>query len=81
MAGTELKEFLILQTPLHQAVMDDKREMIQLLLRHGADTNIADDSGLSPLNLARNIGSKEILKIFKEEDGKYKIDVCTLTLT
>ena len=51
--------------------MDDKREMIQLLLRHGADTNIADDSGLSPLNLARNIGSKEILKIFKEEDGKY----------
>ena len=61
---------LILQTRLHQAVMDDKREMIQLLLRHGADTNLADDSGLSPLNLARNIGSRGILKIFEQEDGK-----------
>ena len=61
----------VFQTPLHQAVMDDKREMIQLLLRYGADTNIADDSGLSPLSLARNIGSQEILRIFEDEDSKH----------
>ena len=61
---------LVLQTRLHQAVMDDKREMIRLLFRHGADTNLADDSGLSPLNLARNIGSRGILKIFEQGDGK-----------
>ena len=51
--------------------MDDKREMIQLLLQYGADTNIADDSGLSPLSLTRNIGSQEILRIFEEEDSEY----------
>lgn len=51
------------QTPLHYACNCEHLELIKLLLTHGADPNIKDESGDSPLDLAAQ--SPEILELMK----------------
>uniref|UniRef100_A0ABD2WL77 Protein disulfide-isomerase n=1 Tax=Trichogramma kaykai TaxID=54128 RepID=A0ABD2WL77_9HYME len=39
------------QTPLHLALLNCRRGLIELLLRKGADPNLADEKGMTPLHL------------------------------
>jgi ankyrin repeat protein len=45
-------------------------EAIKLLLQYGADLNRVDETGMTPINLAKSIGMKEYVEIFEQEDGK-----------
>lgn len=53
------------ETPLHLAAgYDDKPEIVEVLIKNGADVNIRDDSGYTPLHTAcysNNKGSVSIL--------------------
>lgn len=48
-------------TPLHEAAQWSERDIVKLLLRHGADVNAKNNAGFTPLDFARN-GNIEILK-------------------
>ena len=68
--GKEMVEFLLewggekvvndqdnaLRTPLHSAVTKDDAEIIKLLVRHGADTEVKDNKGHTPMDLAITMG-------------------------
>ncbi|RDU35699.1 hypothetical protein DRW41_16275 [Neobacillus piezotolerans] len=47
-----------------------QQEIIRLLIKHGADVNIPDGDGVTPLTHARNKGFKEIEKILVEAGAK-----------
>ena len=55
-------------TPLINAVFNSRGhgDLIALLRRHGADPNIANVHGVSPVTLARSIGSLEIKQCFTD---------------
>ncbi|MEI3606179.1 ankyrin repeat domain-containing protein [Pseudogracilibacillus sp. SE30717A] len=44
----------------------DHQKIVQLLVDHGADVNISDREGVSPIQHAQNYGYKEIEAILKE---------------
>jgi ankyrin repeat protein len=48
-------------TPLHEAVLNRNRELVQLLLRHAADPKLANENGVTPLDLAREAAADELL--------------------
>jgi len=54
-------------TPLWRSVFasQGRGEMISLLLSHGANPNNANDSGVSPLALARNIANHDVKQFFE----------------
>lgn len=47
----------------HQAI-------VQLLINHGADINLADSDGVSPLQHAKNKGYKEMIEMLMNKDAK-----------
>lgn len=53
-------------TPLFKAVFfsEGKTEMIELLLKAGANPNAKNDSDVSPRELAENIGDFDVTKCF-----------------
>jgi len=50
-------------TPLHIASQQNKLEMCQILLQHGANPNIQNKLGFSPLHLAAREGREDIIKL------------------
>lgn len=50
-------------TPLHFAALNGHVNVVELLIRNGADVNAKDDSGLTPLHLASGGGYEEIVKL------------------
>lgn len=50
-------------TPLHEAARDGQVRAVQLLLRYGADRNVRDADGLTPLDLARREGHDAIVAL------------------
>lgn len=58
-----------LQTPLHIAVCNDHRGMVQLLLDYDAPTNIFDINRETPLALAKQRGDEEIMSILAKADS------------
>jgi len=48
---------------LHRAVEDDYSYLVALLLEHGADPNIDDDNGDTPLDYAYFRGDKEVIDL------------------
>jgi ankyrin repeat protein len=73
-------------TPLHTAVVSNRTEIVALLIEWGADTNIQDSDGNTPLHLALNqYKSKEELamnsSLAVETSGFYKYsDIITKLL-
>ena len=58
------------QTALHAAAVDNKHQFTRILLQCGADMNIQDASGESPLQLALKNRSDECVTVIQEEMGK-----------
>jgi ankyrin repeat protein len=56
-------------TPLHYAVANDHKEVIELLLVT-AGVNVKTGNGLTPLDLAVSKGDKEIIAILRKHGGK-----------
>ena len=58
-------------TPLSKAVFNShgRGDLIALLRRHGADPNIANAHGVSPLALARTIGNFDVKQYFADLSG------------
>ena len=56
-------------TPLGRAVFasDGRSEIVALLLRHGADPNRSNASGISPLDLATSMASTSLVEILTRE--------------
>ncbi|KAJ7332648.1 hypothetical protein JRQ81_014828 [Phrynocephalus forsythii] len=63
------------QTALILGVSHDREDMVKALLSCGADINLQDDSGLSPLMVASQYGNVEIVKLLLAHPG------CDATLT
>ncbi|CAB0037905.1 unnamed protein product [Trichogramma brassicae] len=61
--------------PLHLALANDERNVVSLLLRHGADPNSANEAGETPLHVIcrRQYDDDELAKIFF--GTKAKLDV------
>lgn len=53
------------QTPLLDAISCVNNESINILLKYGADINISNQYGISPLSLANSPANKKILDIFR----------------
>ena len=51
------------QTAMHMAAMSDDLEGIQFLLRHGANPHVKDDSGLTPLDDAKEMDAKRAVAL------------------
>jgi ankyrin repeat protein len=56
-------------TPLHYAVANGHKEVIELLLVT-AGVNVKTGNGLTPLDLAVSKGDKEIIAILRKHGGK-----------
>lgn len=58
-------------TPLGKAVFNSRGrgDLIALLRRHGADPNIANAHGVSPVALARKIGNFDVKQYFSDLPG------------
>jgi ankyrin repeat protein len=52
-------------TPLHAAVLNQNRELVQLLLRHGADSTLANEKTATPIDLAREAANPELLTMLE----------------
>lgn len=48
------------QTALHMAALNNDVKGVQLLLRYGADKGIEDEDGQAALDMAKNVGAKEV---------------------
>jgi ankyrin repeat protein len=56
-------------TPLHEAVLNDKKDKAELLIKGGANVNALSSNGETPLDMAINNGRTEIADLLKERGG------------
>ncbi|WP_051654723.1 ankyrin repeat domain-containing protein [Persephonella sp. IF05-L8] len=59
-------------TALHWAVFYGYKDIVQLLLMHGADPLIKDKDGITPIDVARINNKKEMLKLLEKYVKKKK---------
>jgi hypothetical protein len=68
------QEFHGTTTPLQFAVFFQKSEAVSVLLNYGANPNIADNRGQTPLHVAASRGYKDIVQMLL--DHKASMNVC-----
>ena len=56
-------------TPLHCAVEQNHRAVVEFLLAHGADVNAKTKKGLTPLSLAQKKGHNEVAAVLRQRGG------------
>ena len=56
--------------PLNIAAESNSKELVELLIKKGADVNLADGFGWTPLKLAQANGYDEIVKILRKHGAK-----------
>jgi hypothetical protein len=64
-ATTNLRNFETGMTALHTAAVQDKADLAALLLEHGADPEMMDELGDTPLNNAEYSGAAEVIALFQ----------------
>ena len=57
------------ETPLYCAARDNEVEMVELLLKHGADVNAKQNSGLTPLRVAMRNNAVEAADLLRSYGG------------
>jgi ankyrin repeat protein len=57
-------------TPLLHAVMNSRKEIVELLITNGADVNAKDADGFTPLDTAINSQHTEIADLLRKHGGK-----------
>lgn len=57
-------------TPLHAAVIQNRADMVILLLKHGADINALGERGETPLQTALIMENKEIEELLLREGAQ-----------
>ncbi|MDC0358633.1 ankyrin repeat domain-containing protein, partial [Oligoflexia bacterium] len=55
---------------LHTACAWGRKEIAEILLDNGADTNIEDDDGFTPLDIATQKGNRGLIKLLKDKTSK-----------
>ena len=55
------------RTALHRACEANQLEIVQLLLKSGADPDIKDEGTMTVLDLARSIGSQKIINYLHDD--------------
>uniref|UniRef100_A0ABD2VXR8 Ion transport domain-containing protein n=1 Tax=Trichogramma kaykai TaxID=54128 RepID=A0ABD2VXR8_9HYME len=65
------------QTALHHALFRGHKKLIATLLKNGANPNVADNKGYTPLHVIcqRNEDSEDLLKMFLKPDKDVKVAV------
>jgi len=56
------------RTPLSHACQKGARDIVQLLLQHGADVSMADNSSNAPIHYAAQTGNKNIVELLLAKD-------------
>ena len=51
------------KTPLHTAILSKQYNIVDKLLRFGADVTICDDTGDTPLHTAIHVGSEKLVMV------------------
>ncbi|KAB8225768.1 ankyrin repeat-containing domain protein [Aspergillus novoparasiticus] len=59
------------QTALFLAVWEAHIDIVKLLLQHGAEANIRNCDGHTPMDIAKSKGQKAIVKLLRELLGSY----------
>jgi ankyrin repeat protein len=57
------------QTPLHIAVLDGKNEALKMLLQAGVSLSALDESGQTPLALAKTMSNAAATLMLESEQG------------
>lgn len=60
------------ESPLHWAVNNKHLDIVKLLVKHGADVNVADEMGITPLHMAADSGSVEMAKFLIDNGADIK---------
>ena len=58
---------------LHYACAKGTRDIVKMLIAHGADVSLASNKGVTPLHLAAKTGSKEIIKMLVDEGADINV--------
>ena len=58
------------ETPLHFATRHSYKEIIELIIKKGADINSKDEAGFTSLDMAKIIGNSEIIDLLLKHSGK-----------
>ncbi len=66
-ANIDSRELFQNGTALHMAAFRDNYSMVQLLVSSGADTTLQDSSGRTPIDLAKQCGNHEVLKVLSQK--------------
>lgn len=60
-------------TPLHGASYQGRNEIVKLLLKHGANPNVANNEKKTPTGLAKENGKKDVLKSLDDINKRYEL--------
>ncbi len=53
----------LIQTPLHYAIEAGQADLMKILIRSGANVDLVDNNGMSPLHLAVRLQQRAIVKV------------------
>jgi ankyrin repeat protein len=57
---------VVLETPLYAAVWTGNYEIAEMLLNRGADPNIPDKNGFTPLQAAQKLERRELVSLLRD---------------
>ena len=63
------------QTALHIAVRNDNPGCVRVLLENGANPNIANSKGLTPIHIAAASGKREMVQLILNESTKFPLNL------